>query len=136
MRNNFPNREQLMGMSLAQLRLIDIQEKDEEELLQEIVLLKEVDMPPIANVYRGDIPDIKTPQEEAHFQDVINQRVEERQPKVEIAEIPVHLSEIPVDTTTTTTTTTNAITENKCEVCSKVFKTAGALRMHKGRFHK
>jgi hypothetical protein len=123
MRNNFPTKEQLMGMSLAQLRLIDIQEKDEEELLQEIVLLKQQEMPPVAKVFRGDIPDIKTPEQEAHFQEVVNQRTEAIQPTV------VAPTETPTETPTVTP-------GSKCDVCGKEFKTVGALRMHKGRFHK
>jgi hypothetical protein len=116
MRNTFPSREQLMGMSLAQLKLIDVQEQDEEKLLQEIISAKELLNPPLEKVFRGDIPDITTPEQEVKYQEVINKRLEMIQP---------------------TNPTPPEVKEGaKCEVCGKTLKTVGALRMHKGKFHK
>jgi len=137
MRTTFPTREQLQGMSLAQLRLIDIQDTDEEVLLQEIISAKVVEIPPIAKVYKGDFPDIKTPEEEAKYQAIVNERAgistgstESRTeavpitgPIVEPALQPEILGEA-------------AKPVFKCDECGKEVKTAGALRMHKGRFHK
>jgi hypothetical protein len=115
MRNTFPTKEQLLGMSIAQLRLIDIQEPDEEQLLQEIISAKEVENPPIAKVYRGDIPDITNQEQEAKYQELIDKRAG-------VQPVTVSQEEAKEDT--------------KCPTCGKVFKTVGALRMHKGRFHK
>lgn len=115
MRNTFPTKEQLLGMSLAQLKLIDIQEKDEEVLLQEVISSKEVETPPVGKVFRGDIPDITTPEQEAKYQEVIDKRVEALQPTIAKEEVKE---------------------DTKCPTCGKIFKTIGALRMHKGRFHK
>lgn len=125
MRNSFPTREQLSGMSLNQLRLIDVQEKDEEDLLQEIISLKVAAIPPVAEVFRGDFPDIVTPEQEENYQKIVDERagivklettVEEKVEEIKSPE--------PI------------VKENKCPQCSKVVKTAAGLRIHIGKFHK
>ena len=58
-------KEQLMAMPLNKLRLIDINSKEEEDLVQAVVRLKEVQNPPQTPVNTLDVPDIKTAEEEA-----------------------------------------------------------------------
>lgn len=61
-------------MPLARLRLIDVKEKDEEDLLQEVISAKVMAAPPEREIYRQDVPDIKSPEEEAEWQEKINKR--------------------------------------------------------------
>ncbi len=80
MRASFPSRDQLSAMSLERLRLVDVYEKDEEELVQEIINSKVELMPLSGDVYRGDVPDIKTPEEEAEWQKKIDERAQAKRP--------------------------------------------------------
>ena len=122
MRNSFPSEEELGGMSLTRLRMLDIQEKDEEELVQKIVSAKEAKNPPIAKVFRGDFPDINSPEQEAQYQKIVNERA-----GITKAEVPVTEAPKPAEKTTDGV---------KCSECGKVLKTIAALRMHVGKFHK
>lgn len=61
-------------MSIKQLRLIDIKEHDEELSVQEVLDAKVAVAAPAKPVYRGDVPDIKTKEEEEHWQGVIDAR--------------------------------------------------------------
>jgi hypothetical protein len=61
-------------MSLERLRLVDVHDKEEELLLQEIVNSKLSVLPPQGEAFRGDVPDIKTPEQEAEWQAKIDQR--------------------------------------------------------------
>ena len=121
MRPIFPTKEQLEEMSLGQLRTLDVQDTDEEALLQEVISAKVTAVPPVAKVFRGDIPDIKTPEDEAKYQAIVNERAgikEEVKAEIVIEE------------------KKEEVLEFKCNECGKVVKTAGALRMHRGRFHR
>lgn len=71
----FPTKEELRSMSLARLRLIDVKNIDEETIVQEIVNEKTKILPPTQEISRKGIPDIKTPEEEAKFQKVIDERI-------------------------------------------------------------
>jgi hypothetical protein len=61
-------------MSLERLRLVDVHDKEEELLLQEIVNSKLSVLPPQGEAFRGDVPDINTPEQEAEWQAKINER--------------------------------------------------------------
>jgi hypothetical protein len=61
-------------MSLERLRLVDVHDKEEELLLQEIVNSKLAVLPPQGEVNRSDVPDIKTPEQEAEWQAKIDER--------------------------------------------------------------
>lgn len=67
-------KEELESMSLTELRLLDIKDPKEEELVQEVIKELERDLPPLVPVYTGDVPDIKTPEEEARWQEVLDTR--------------------------------------------------------------
>ena len=71
---NFPSRDRLVGMSLERLRLVDVHDKEEELLLQEIVNSKLAVLPPQGEANRSDVPDIKTPEQEAEWQAKIDER--------------------------------------------------------------
>jgi hypothetical protein len=130
MRGSFPSRDQLSGMSIQRLRLIDIQEKDEELLVQEILDAKLTKEPPAGKVFRGDIPDIYNGEDEAKYQKVIDERVNALKPKTEV-KIESKIEPI------VSSKVVEPIKEGfKCNECGKVVKTEGALRMHKGKFHK
>jgi hypothetical protein len=82
MRSSFPTREELSTYSITKLRLIDIHEKDEEELIQEILNAKLAVSPLEQPVYVGDIPDIKTPEEEAKWQKIVDERTAAKRPTI------------------------------------------------------
>lgn len=63
-------------MTLERLRLVDIADKEEELLVQEIINDKVRVAPPTGDIYRGDVPDIKTPEEEAKWQKEMDARAE------------------------------------------------------------
>ena len=123
-------KEQLMAMPLNKLRLIDINSKEEEDLVQAVVRLKEVQNPPQTPVNTLDVPDIKTAEEEAKWQKILDDRRAGLKPQVEVKsdesgiEIKVEQAEV------------KAVEGFKCETCGKISKTSRLLAMHKGRFHK
>jgi hypothetical protein len=73
-RSSFPSRDTLNAMSLDRLRLVDVVDKDEELLIQEIVDAKTSKIPAMQEVYIGDVPDIKTPEQEKEWQAVLDKR--------------------------------------------------------------
>ena len=77
-------KEQLMAMPLNKLRLIDINSKEEEDLVQAVVRLKEVQNPPQTPVNVLDVPDIKTAEEEAKWQKILDDRRAGLKPQVEV----------------------------------------------------
>lgn len=76
MRSTFPTREELLAMPLSRIRRVatDIQDKDEEELVQEVVNIKRIDEPAEGIIYRNDVPDIRTKEEEEKWQKIIDER--------------------------------------------------------------
>lgn len=68
-------------MSIQRLRLLDIVEKDEEALVQEVLNSKIADAPMTDDIFRGDIPDIRTPEEEAKWQKIIDARKAKKTPR-------------------------------------------------------
>lgn len=102
MRKSFPSREQLETMSLARLRLIDIQERDEEEMLQFIINQKSEGKETTANVFRGDIPDIKTPEDEKKWQEVLDKRASKGEVQMveETKDVSTNLGEVQADSGT------------------------------------
>jgi len=123
-------KEQLMAMPLNKLRLIDINSKEEEDLVQAVVRLKEVQNPPQTPVNTLDVPDIKTAEDEAKWQKILDDRRAGLKPQVEVKsdasgiEIKVEQAEV------------KSVEGFKCETCGKISKTSRLLAMHKGRFHK
>jgi hypothetical protein len=71
-------------MSLGRLRLVDVHDKEEEDMLQEIINSKLVNLPPQGEAFRGDVPDIKTPEQEAEWQ----AKIDERNAKIKGAYVP------------------------------------------------
>ena len=127
---SFPTKDEMMQMSVAKLRLIDINNKEEEDLVQAVVRLKEVQNSPQTPVNTLDVPDIKTAEEEAKWQKILDDRRAGLKPQVEVKsdesgiEIKVEQAEV------------KAVEGFKCETCGKISKTSRLLAMHKGRFHK
>ncbi len=67
-------KEQLMAMPLVALRGIDVETPSQEGLIQQVVSEKLQALPPQRTVYRKDVPDIKTPEQEMQWQEIINRR--------------------------------------------------------------
>lgn len=68
-------------MPLSVLRNIDVVDGEEEKLLQEVIDAKVQIAPPVRPINRSDVPDIKTAEEEAKWQAIIDQRVADTMPK-------------------------------------------------------
>ena len=130
-------------MNLDRLRSQIPQDQDDEKLLQEIVDSKFKVNTLHSRVFRSDVPDIKTPEEEAEWQKVIDEReakirkqafgetvvleqdikkMEEEKEKLE-AEIAPEAQKLPSDeiktevATETATEATETDSDVKCELC-------------------
>ena len=141
--NNFPTKEQLMAMPLNKLRLIDINSKEEEDLVQAVVRLKEVQNPPQTPVNTLDVPDIKTAEDEAKWQKILDDRRAGLKPQVEVKSdasgIEIKVASIEGSGVVGGESKIDKVVETtafKCEQCGKISKTSRLLAMHKGRFHK
>ena len=118
----FPTREELMSMTIKEISLLDVTDLKNEKLAQEVIKLKLQDLPPIVEIKRSDIPDIKTPQQEADWQQKIRER------------------ESLVKTPGPVTTFKDGVKQEdgllQCPYCEKRIKKESVLKMHIGRFHK
>jgi len=136
-------KEQLMAMPLNKLRLIDINSKEEEDLVQAVVRLKEVQNPPQTPVNTLDVPDIKTAEDEAKWQKILDDRRAGLKPQVEVKSdasgIEIKVASIEGSGVVGGESKIDKVVETtafKCEQCGKISKTSRLLAMHKGRFHK
>jgi len=118
----FPTREELMSMTIKEISLLDVTDLENEKLAQEIISIKMLDLPPVVEIKRSDIPDIKTPQQEAEWQEKIRAREA--------------LVKMPGPVTTIKDGVETQESGFKCEYCNRIIKTERALKMHIGRFHK
>lgn len=81
-RNEFYTESQLMSMPLKVVRSLDIQDKIQESLVQRVVDRRLAVLPPSQNINRRDVPDIKTPDEEAHWQEIMDERTAKLRPQL------------------------------------------------------
>lgn len=72
--SDFYSKEELMTMPFKILKGLDITTPEQEQLVQEAVTAREQVMPPTQSINRRDVPDIQNQEEEAEWQDIINQR--------------------------------------------------------------
>ena len=125
-------KEQLMEMPLNKLKLIDISSKEEEALVQAVINLKTIDIPPQTTVYNLDVPDIKTSEEEAKWQKIMDDRRAGLKPQVEVKSDASGI-EIKVEQAEAKPVVNSELV--KCDVCGKEMKPRG-LNLHKGKYHK
>ena len=125
-------KEQLMELPLAKLKLIDISSKEEEALVQAVINLKTIDIPPQTTVYNLDVPDIKTAEEEAKWQKIMDDRRAGLKPQVEVKSDASGI-EIKVEQAEVKPVVNSELV--KCDVCGKEMKPRG-LNLHKGKYHK
>lgn len=79
-------KEELMSMPLSIVRGIDIKNAEDEALIQEVVTARVQASPVSQPVYRGDVPDIKSKEQEMEWQ----AKIDEREAKARgIVEVPV-----------------------------------------------
>jgi hypothetical protein len=127
---SFPTKEELLQMNVAKLRLVDVHNKEEENLLQAVISLKDAQNPPKMEIKTIDVPDITSKEEELKWQKILDDRRAGLKPQVEVKsdasgiEIKVEQAEV------------KPVEGFKCETCGKISKTDKLLKMHKGRFHK
>jgi hypothetical protein len=84
--SRFPSREQLMEMSITSLRNLDIQDQQEEALLQEVLNEKVRTSVIIEDIKTSDVPEIQTPEQEAEWQSILDQRRKEARVRMGIVD--------------------------------------------------
>ena len=67
-------KEDLRQMTMRQLRLIDITNVDDEKIIQEVINERLEENPGKIDVKTSDVPDIKTPEQEAEWQKILDER--------------------------------------------------------------
>ena len=72
--NHFPTTEELEKMSIEQIRSLYPQSPQEEVAMQAVLDKKRVNIPIVDMLDRTDVPDIRTPQDEAKWQKVLDER--------------------------------------------------------------
>lgn len=105
----------MRAMPLRQLRNLDIKDGEQEKLAQIVVNEKMKYLPPEANVYRGDVPDIKTKEDEDKWQVIIDAREAKIRNTVQEP-----ISVVDIDTTITpvvTTMTPEVSKSTGCNIC-------------------
>ena len=136
---SFPTKEELLQMNVAKLRLVDVHNKEEENLLQAVISLKDAQNPPKMEIKTIDVPDITSKEEELKWQKILDDRRAGLKPQVEVKsdasgiEIKV---EQPVNTPKNYTLEAQTgvydtkLSGNKCDKCDFVGKNANGLRLH------
>ena len=120
---SFPTKEELLQLPVAKLRLVDVHNKEEENLLQAVISLKDAQNPPKMEIKTIDVPDIKTAEEEAKWQKILDDRRAGLKPQVEVKsdesgiKIKVEQAEVKA-------------VANNCDKCDFVGKNANGLRLH------
>lgn len=94
-------RDELMDMPLIALRGLDIESPEQEMLVQEIVNIKLATLPIQQPIFRNDVPDIQTPQEEARWQEIMNRRERKIRGEDVGQEPPIEQEPVPEVTTPT-----------------------------------
>jgi hypothetical protein len=84
-------------MSLHKLRLLDVSDKEEEAILQEVISGKVANIPVYDEVDKSGIPDIKTPEEEAKYQAILDEREQKIRNMTVSEEIPEELRKTPTE---------------------------------------
>lgn len=77
MSTHFPSRDELTGMSIDHLHALRVEDMEDEKLLQEIIDAKSQTRPFVPQVNNLDVQEaeIKTPEEEAKYQAIIDERL-------------------------------------------------------------
>lgn len=91
----FPTTEELNEMTIKQLKSLDIQNAQEEGAVQAVLDTKLQDAPIEHQVFRGDIPDIKTKEDEEKWQKIIDDREASHRPQDHVEETEVDLNKMP-----------------------------------------
>lgn len=99
MKKDFYTEQELMTMPLAVVRGLDFETKEQEKLVQRVVDRRLSDLPPSQPIYRRDVPDIETPEQELEWQAKIDARTAKLRPKMEEAPVETPPSETPGDAT-------------------------------------
>ena len=93
----FYSREKLMEMPLVALRGIDVDTPEQQNLLQDVVNVKLATLPPQRPIYRKDVPDIQSPQEEAKWQEIMKQREAKIRGQADLPPVETPLTEAPTE---------------------------------------
>ena len=103
-------------MSITRLRSLDVKDREEESLVQEVVNSKF--MAKVPEVYKLDIPDIKTPEEEALWQAKVDERVHKVKEKMGLLDVAdIEVPEVVTDSNVPEDMTLDSKTDRFCEFC-------------------
>ena len=142
----FPTKEELLQLPVAKLRLVDVHNKEEENLLQAVISLKDAQNPPKMEIKTIDVPDITSKEEELKWQKILDDRRAGLKPQVEVKSDAsgIEIKVATIEGSGTINTKTGEITSsevkpvvgankaiNKCDKCEFVGKNANGLRLHK-----
>ena len=128
----FPTKEELLQLPVAKLRLVDVHNKEEENLLQAVISLKDAQNPPKMEIKTIDVPDITSKEEELKWQKILDDRRAGLKPQVEVKSDASGI-EIKVEQAEVKPVVNSELV--KCDVCGKEMKPRG-LNLHKGKYHK
>jgi hypothetical protein len=78
---SFPSEAELRAMSAGRLRRLDIRNGEQEALVQKVLNEKLQTAPLNQQVYRGDIPDIRTKADEIKYQKIVDARAASKRPQ-------------------------------------------------------
>ena len=81
-------REYLEGLTIRQMRLLDISNTEDEKLVQVVLNEKMGNVAPNVKINRSDVPDIKTPEEEAIWQQTLDRRTQAAKDRTLATELP------------------------------------------------
>ena len=141
----FPTKEELLQLPVAKLRLVDVHNKEEENLLQAVISLKDAQNPPKMEIKTIDVPDITSKEEELKWQKILDDRRAGLKPQVEVKSDAsgIEIKVATIEGSGTIDTKTGEITSsevkpvieankaiNKCDKCDFVGKNANGLRLH------
>jgi hypothetical protein len=80
------SRQELEEMSLSRLRGLDIETKEQEALIQDVLDERLLELPPSRPIYRGDIPEIQTIEQERLWQQIIDKRTAQLKPNASLVD--------------------------------------------------
>ncbi len=112
----FPTIEELRDMTIKQIKSLDISDAEQESIVQTVLDEKLKDAPIPHQVFRGDIPDITTKEEEVKWQKEIDKREASQRPQDHQQETEVDLNKMPVDTNLNDTDTTDDDSDDEEDV--------------------
>lgn len=131
---SFPSTDYLSSLSVEQLRRVDIRDKEEEDIIQEIINSKLGAMRVVNPVTPKEmrVPDINTKEEEELWQKKID---EENAKRKEVVLKVVKKKSVQEPVLSSSPKPVPEYADNICPICKKEFKNSNGVRLH-SKVHK